>query len=374
MTVDRAGVAETRPETLGQGAEAPGCGAVAAHQRPIVGALEIPRSGPAVSTRELDDLARTLSERLAAELAPASGPLEVDRRRLVEALRCPARTEGGPDAPFEWDAVKAHRRLGLRALQAMHRSGQEYPDALEGVGRAIDLEIDEGTRLGEWLTRLGPAGRSAVLAAASGFAARHWIALPWDRCGRVQFGSRRHRVSLPEPAERVTLDVRLDATIFVSDPPEAERVIVTMGQTPPEGLRFDILVSSLHLRRVPRRAIAVDPAAGQPSSVDVDAGLLETAAEELVRAARALTVRTEDGKLRALPGPSCPRCPNLGRCAPGGGWVAAQTRRVAGIPVGATGPRGSAKAGSPGAAPSAGSSGEKSPGKRLRAGVDRSAP
>lgn len=345
MTVDCMGVAEAPQETREPGADA-SSQAVAAHQRPIVGALDIPRSGPSVSVRELDDLARRLSGRLAAALPADSGPLEVDRRRLVEALRCPARTEGEPDGPFEWSAVKAHRRLGLRALQAMHRSRQRYPDALEGAARAIDLEIDEASRLGEWLGRLSPAGRSAVLAAASGFAARHWIALPWDRCGRVQFGSRRHRVSLPEPAERVTLGLHLDATIFVSDPPDAERFIVSMGRTPPEALRFDVLVSSLHLRRVPRRAIAVDPAAGQPSSVDVDAALLDTAVEDLVRAATALTDRTEDGTLRALPGPSCPRCPNLGRCAPGGGWVAAQTRRVAGIPVGATRPRGSSGAGS----------------------------
>ena len=359
LTVDGPGVVEPRPETHEPGADAPS-GEVAAHRRPIVGALDIPRSDPAVSVRQLDDLARTLSERLAAALPPDSGPLEVDRRRLVEALRCPARTEGEPDGPFEWSAVKAHRRLGLRALQAMHRSHQRYPDALEGAGRAIDLEIDEASRLGEWLARLSPAGRSAVLAAASGFAARHWIALPWDRCGRVQFGSRRHRVSLPEPAERVTLGLRLDATIFVSEPPDADRVIVSMGQTPAEALRFDVLASSLHLRRVPRRAIAVDPAAGQPSSVDVDAALLETAAEDLVRAARALTDRTEDGGLRALPGPSCPRCPNLGRCAPGGGWVAARTRRVAGIPIGAIRPRGTSDAGASR--------------KRLRAGADRSAP
>jgi hypothetical protein len=358
LTVDCSGVVEARPETPESGTDA-ASGAVAAHQRPIVGALDIPRTDSVVSQRQLDDLARTLSERLAAALPPDAGPLEVDRRRHVEALRCPARTEGEPDVPFEWSAVKAHRRLGLRALQAMHRSHQQYPDALEGAGRAIDLEIDEASRLGEWLDRLSPAGRSAVLAAASGFAARHWIALPWDRCGRVQFGSRRHRVSLPEPAERVTLGLRLDATIFVSDPPDAERVIVSMGRTPPEALRFDVLASSLHLRRVPRRAIAVDPAAGQPSSVDVDPALLETAADDLVRAARALTDRTEDGALRAVPGPSCPTCPNLGRCAPGGGWVAAQTRRVAGIPVGAIRPRGP--------------SGVR-PSRRVRAGTERSAP
>jgi len=333
MTADRVGVADAPPEMQGPGIDAPPSAEVAVHQRPIVGAFDVPRSDPAVSTRELADLAQGLAKRLSSSLPPDAGPLEIDRRRLVEALRCPARAEAWPDGPFEWSAVKAHRRLGLRALRAMHRSGQQYPDALEGAARAIELEIDEGTRLGEWLARLSPAGRSAVLAAASGFAARHWIALPWDRCRRVQFGSHRHRVPLPEPAKQVTLDLRLDATIFVSDPPEAERVIVSMGQTPPEALRFDTLASSLHLMRAPRRAISVDPAAGQPSSVDVDAALLEAAVDDLVRAARALTDRTSGGDLRALPGSACPRCPSLARCGPGVGWVAAQTRRVAGIPV-----------------------------------------
>ena len=251
MTADRVGVADAPPEMQGPGIDAPPSAEVAVHQRPIVGAFDVPRSDPAVSTRELADLAQGLAKRLSSSLPPDAGPLEIDRRRLVEALRCPARAEAWPDGPFEWSAVKAHRRLGLRALRAMHRSGQQYPDALEGAARAIELEIDEGTRLGEWLARLSPAGRSAVLAAASGFAARHWIALPWDRCRRVQFGSHRHRVPLPEPAEQVTLDLRLDATIFVSDPPVAERVIVSMGQTPPEALRFDTLASSLHLMRAP---------------------------------------------------------------------------------------------------------------------------
>ena len=174
MTADRLGVADAPPEMQGPSADSPTAvtiaAAVAAHQRPIVGALDIPRSDPAVSSSELEDLVQGLANRLSSSLPPDAGPLEVDRRRLVEALRCPARTEAEPEGPFEWSAVKAHRRLGLRALRAMHRSGQQYPDALEGAARAIDLEIDEGTRLGEWLARLSPAGRSAVLAAASGFA------------------------------------------------------------------------------------------------------------------------------------------------------------------------------------------------------------
>ena len=51
MTADRVGVADAPPEMQGPGIDAPPSAEVAVHQRPIVGAFDVPRSDPAVSTR-----------------------------------------------------------------------------------------------------------------------------------------------------------------------------------------------------------------------------------------------------------------------------------------------------------------------------------
>lgn len=296
------------------------------HRRVLDAVLGATAEGPGVGGPELRSLAQDVADRLGPALTTTASPVRVDQFRLAEALRCPARTE---DDTFVWSVPKATRRLGLRGLSIMHGHRGGRPDAVAAAARAIEEEIDALTSLGRWLSQLPAASKAAALAAASGFAARYWVAVPWRSFDRVQFGPRAVRRALPAPAEAVTLEWRLDAAVFVAGSPE--RVLVRLGTADAAAMGFDALVASLQQLSAPRRVVAVDAATGQLGHLDVDLVALRAAADRVAKGVAELL--STGGALRAVPGPTCHGCRRLVRCAAGAGWVAAQVRRAGGIPL-----------------------------------------
>lgn len=295
----------------------------------ILGALP---QEPTVSQGALAELAADLERRLSAAVGPApSASVRVERTALAEAMACPASSRR---PAFLWHAPLAARRLGLVALGQMCRTRRGGLSALEATREALEAEMDLGTRLGTWLKTLGPAETGSVLAAASSWAARQFVAVPWRALGKVAFGPRPLRATPTGSTGPVVLESRLDADVVLGAAPSVERVLVVLGRPRRATVAFDALVASLSLSRAPLRVVTVDPASGRVEPVGVDQSLLARAADQIVEVARALAPIARGQELAQVPGPACYRCRWRRECNPGAGWLAARARRVAGVPLG----------------------------------------
>jgi hypothetical protein len=299
---------------------------------------------PLVNAAGIRELRASLRDRLAevtrstpVDVAPNASAavdgeaeeLVVNRYAMRRALACPASATEPDEEPFAWTAPNAARTLGLATLSWVTRTGA---DVAAGVATAIDERVSEpNDSLGEWLAAQPDPARGAVVGAASSWAARALVAVPWQQLGRVQYlhDSVWQRLG-GDP--QVILRARPDALVAVPVGKIIERVTLLLGRVDQPAARLDCLVISLRARRAPLRAVIVDPASGELGTWDVDAALLEAAANDVVATAAALQA-CRQGLAAEVPGPQCTSCHRLARCATGSTHVGGRRPRIGGIPI-----------------------------------------
>ncbi|MHB8465983.1 MAG: hypothetical protein ACYDH6_09255 [Acidimicrobiales bacterium] len=282
---------------------------------------------PLVSHASLGRIRGELKKRV-EPFAAAPGEIYVDRHVLAKALICPA---SAARDTFEWSAPLAARSLGLPALSSLYRSlGQ---DVLEAVGGSVAEAIGDGLRLGEWLASLDATGLAATVASAASWAARAWVAVPWPEFDNVLFGIKGvwHRpAGFDTP---VVLQGRPDANVMVRRRRATDRVLVDVARFDEGVARLDALIAALSAGRAPLRIVFVHPASGTVTARDVDVAMLDRAVEDIASVVSALAPTARGEAAAEVPGAQCWSCDHRDDCATGTAWMAAQPRRIAGIPA-----------------------------------------
>jgi hypothetical protein len=244
-----------------------------------------------------------LRARLAAGLAPAApgvgrdGPFVVTLPLLCRAQARPAVSRSG--GAFAWSPFFVRRSLGAAIVDECLRDRRRSP--AEVAVAVLEGALAGWRRTGErrfhwepWVAGLPPAGRANVLADAVTWATALWSSFDWAAFPeRPLVGGPPEQWTTPE-APGVRLTSRTDLKVQSSGAPAGSAVpgalaVVTVlnGAPPPSGsaaLAYPALVSALCApwRGAPARSVGLWPDAGHVESVDVDAAVLEAAADLVI--------------------------------------------------------------------------------------------
>ncbi len=243
-----------------------------------------------------------------AEGCPPGERLRVDGYLLRTVALEPGRLETVDG--FRWSPRTARRLVGLKGVRHCIRGACRTPT--DGVAKALAEAFDdvaEGRQrpgsLGHWLTTLQPGGLAVVRAEAVTWATGFLGALQWVRLGRPSLvagpdqwwslpkdpavsirGRAEVRAALPEAAgESVHHRARRPSALFV-----------VMNGRPWPGARHELslpaLVSVLAhpSERVPERVVGWWPQCGRSQILPVDGPLLESTAQAVVGAIRAVAM------------------------------------------------------------------------------------
>lgn len=254
--------------------------------------------------------------------------VHVDRYSLRAALVCPASAERGE---FEWTAPTAARSVALPAVSSLARGGDHDP--LEAVNRSIAEAIDEQRSVGQWLGELDGIGRATTVAAAVTWCARAMVAVPWQSFDNLRFGFDAVWHRPLGFGSAIVMRGRPDASVLLRRGRMTETVLLDLGAADPVVAGLDALMASLKVGRAPLRIVFVRAASGRVDAIDVDVDLLDAAVDHLVSAVESLVAPAQGLPAAERPGRQCWSCDRRDRCATGMPWMAAQPRRVAGIPV-----------------------------------------
>jgi hypothetical protein len=260
---------------------------------------------------EVDEAFELFAERLGDE------SLFISKHRLASVLGCEVQHMLPDD--FEWSPAVAGGQVAHRAIQlGINWRGDPVPADL--VDEAIARLIDEGSSLGDWIERLGDAGRSDLV----GFAVDKVIKFaecfpPLDRrAAPTTESSVRWPVDGP-----IVLSGKVDLIIGRPEGAESRKVIIDLktGWVAPkhrEDLRFYALVETLRTGIPPRKLASFYLDAGEPVVEDVNERTLQTAVRRTLDAIHAeIELRVEGRDPVKRPGASCSWCPLSAECAEG---------------------------------------------------------
>ena len=250
-----------------------------------------------------------------AGLAPG-GLVEVTLASLRRARTHPDAV-GQAEAPFAWKPVFARRSLGLAAVRACAEGRFRAP--AEAVGPLAAEAVGEWKRTGwrtfhwePWYSGLGAGGRSVVLAEATTWATALWASFDWASLGpSAVIGGMDDLWTCPASRTvrckgRSEVRVEVDSAggpSNASGPHLGGYALVSVsGGVPGDGWREELaylaLVAGLRSadRPVPARVLGLWPDAGAERMVEVDEGLLASAADRVVE-----TVALTSAARSALP-------------------------------------------------------------------------
>ena len=193
--------------------------------------------------------------------------------------------------------------------------------------------IDEARSVGEWLGGLDGVGHAAVVAAAVTWCARALVAVPWSSFPSLRFGIDAVWHRPLGSGSLVVMRGRPDATVLIRRHPVTEQVLVVLGAFDEAIGRLDALTVACKLGRTPLRVVFVQASSGQVDRLDVDVDLLDAAIDDAERAVAALVPAAQGQPAEEIPSGRCWSCDRRDRCVTGTAWMAAQPRRVAGVPV-----------------------------------------
>jgi hypothetical protein len=265
----------------------------------------------------IDDAARQLvRDRLLSGVPPLVDELPAGEQVVItlpvlRQARLGLEGTFGPDQPFSWKPAFVRRSLGLAAIESclQHRYGTPA-EAVEAVADdAVASWVRTGWRTFHWEPWFGglPVGaRSVVLAEAATWATALWSAADWNQFASVPTTGGPDDQWICTAARTVRLKGRSELRFGVPGPeccrtgrhreigseggaPYPPMVLVSVsGGVPTEEWRSELgflaLVASLRSpsRPVPTRIAGLWPEAGAQRMIDVDAEILQVAADRVV--------------------------------------------------------------------------------------------
>ncbi len=274
-----------------------------------------------------DSLRAELDERLTsvAELVPEGDTLFVGKTPLAAFNSCPGRWRALVDAPFRWSVPSVRGTVSHKAIElSLNWRGEIEP------GRAVDAAVgrllDDDSSAGRFLRTLSTVElaelRSASVELVTAFEEcfpplkPRWRPVVDGRSRAELAGGRIVLVGRPD----LTLGQALRSGKVIIDLKTGDR-----RRHHVDDLRFYALVDTLRVGLPPRRLATVYLDAGQPVVEAVTVGVLEAAAERVVRTVEAM-IETRWGTMptRLRSGHHCAWCPARQRCEAGIEWLRTQ--------------------------------------------------
>jgi hypothetical protein len=272
------------------------------------------------------DLVPRLRDRIeeAARAFEPTEPLWLGKSNLNDLGRCPGLFEAvrsGERGRFAFSTRFAAGRLAHKAVE-LEIAGREERDPHGLVEEASGRLLDDGGFADFW-NELDPLRRDELLMdAAKTLELFRSTMPPLRRLRRELAPSTEWNVRVELFGGRVVLSGTLDLVLGTSDaaePGRATRLAIDLktGRAWPEhaeDMRFYALVLALRFGVPPYRVATMYLSSGEWQAEEVDARVLEHAADRVVAAVRASAAASAGRPLALHPGPYCTWCPRAATC------------------------------------------------------------
>jgi hypothetical protein len=272
------------------------------------------------------DLVPRLRDRIeeAARAFEPAEPLWLGKSHLNDLGRCPGlfdAVRSGERAPFAFTTRFAAGRLAHKAVE-LEVAGRHDRDPHGLVEEAAARLHDDASFLGFW-EQLDPLRRDELLMDASKTLELFRSTLPPLRRLRRQLApSTEWYVRAELLGGSLVLSGTLDLVLGAADPAapgRATRLAIDLktGRAWPEhaeDMRFYALVLALRFGVPPYRVATLYLESGEWQTEDVDARVLEHAADRVIAAVRVAAAARAGRPLPLRPGPYCTWCPRAASC------------------------------------------------------------
>jgi hypothetical protein len=272
------------------------------------------------------DLVPRLRDRIeeAARAFEPSEPLWLGKANLNDLGRCPGLFEavrGGERGPFAFSTRFAAGRLAHKAVE-LEVAGRQDRDPHGLVEDASERLLDDGAFAEFWRSLDSLRRDELLMDAAKTLELFRSTMPPLRRLRRQLAPSTEWHVRAELLGGQVVLSGTLDLVLGASDaaePGRAARLAIDLktGRAWPEhaeDMRFYALVLALRFGVPPYRVATMYLESGEWQAEDVDARVLERAAERVIEAIRAVAAAGAGRPLPLRAGPYCTWCPRAATC------------------------------------------------------------
>jgi hypothetical protein len=272
------------------------------------------------------DLVPRLRDRIeeAARAFELPAPLWLGKSNLSDLGRCPGlfdAVRAGERGPFAFSARSAAGRLAHKAVE-LEVAGREDRDPHDLVQEASDRLVEDAAFRGFW-DGLEPLRRDETLMDAAKTLELFRSTLPPLRRMRRELApSTEWHVRAELLGGALVLSGQLDLVLgagSATEPNRATRLAIDLktGRAWPEhaeDMRFYALLLALRFGVPPYRVATLYLDSGEWQSEDVDARVLDRAADRVIEAVRAASASENGRPLPLRPGPYCTWCPRAATC------------------------------------------------------------
>lgn len=272
------------------------------------------------------DLVPRVRDRIeeAARAFEPSEPLWLGKSHLNDLGRCPGlfdAVRAGERGPFAFSARFAAGRLAHKAVE-LEVAGREDRDPHGLVEEAVARLVDDDAFAGFWNALDGLRRDELLMDAAKTLELFRSTMPPLRRLRRQLAPSTEWHVRAELLGGQVVLSGTLDLVLGASDaaePGRATRLAIDLktGRAWPEhaeDMRFYALVLALRFGVPPYRVATMYLDSGEWQAEDVDARVLEHAADRVIAAVRAAAASGAGRPLPLRAGPYCTWCPRGATC------------------------------------------------------------
>jgi hypothetical protein len=272
------------------------------------------------------DLVPRLRDRMeeAARAFELAEPVWIGKTHLNDLARCPGlfdAVRAGERGPFAFSVRFAAGRLAHKAVE-LEVAGREDRDPHWLVEESSARLLDDGA-FAEFWTGLDALRRDELLMDAAKTLELFRSTMPPLRRMRRQLApSTEWHVRAELLGGQVVLSGTLDLVLGGSDPGQPARatrlaIDLKTGRAWPEhaeDMRFYALVLALRFGVPPYRVATLYLESGEWQAEDVDARVLEHAADRVIAAVRAAAASSAGRPMPLRPGPYCTWCPRAATC------------------------------------------------------------
>ncbi|MFB3738877.1 MAG: PD-(D/E)XK nuclease family protein [Candidatus Velamenicoccus archaeovorus] len=272
------------------------------------------------------DLVPRVRDRIeeAARGCELAEPVWLGKSNLGDLERCPGlfdAVRAGERGPFAFSARSAAGRLAHKAVE-LEVAGREDRDPHGLVAEAVDRLVEDDAFRVFWDGLDGLRRDETLMEAAKTLELLRSTLPPLRRMRRVLAPSTEWHVRAELLGGAVVLTGTLDLVLGASSPAEPTRatrlaIDLKTGRAWPEhaeDMRFYALLLALRFGVPPYRVATLYLDSGEWVAEDVDARVLDRAADRVIEAVRAASA-TAAGRPPALrPGPYCTWCPRSATC------------------------------------------------------------